>query len=508
MKTKVIFSKEKLYKGVETLAEAVGSTLGPKGQSVLILTDQGPRITKDGVTVAGYIDLKDQEEWAGSKVVSESARATVDSAGDGTTTSIILANEIIKNAKDIEGTVDAIKGIHTASLDVLRELEGRTKELTPEMIKHIAYVATNNDKDLSEIVSEAFIESGDDGIVDVAVTPHQSDVTLDIRPGSFVHSGFKNSSFINNEKTRTLELGESDILVSTLTIDDHRKILHLLEHAIKSKRPLILIAETGQEFDEAFMMNIAKKNLTGCIINPGGMITSEGIKDLAKLVNATYFDNSHGNNLSHVKVSDLGQVDKATISETFSLFTVDNPGDVSGNVENLKAQIEKSDNEFSKRDLKARLSMLSGKYATIKVGAPTMSALGEIKDRIDDAVFAVGAAQKHGYLPGGGVCLRDISNTLKTKEATTCFEKGKEALLTAIIAPYNKILSNAGLKPNDSLKEGFGIDASSGKEVDMVKAGIIDPSFVTVQAVVNATSSATALLSTNATIIKEIEDGI
>ena len=506
MKTKVIFSKDKLYNGVETLAKAVGSTLGPKGQSVLILTEQGPRITKDGVTVSGYIDLKDQEEWAGSQVVAESAAATVSSAGDGTTTSIILANEIIQNAKDLENPVDVIKGIHAASLDVLRELEERTEELTPEMIKHIAYVSTNNDESLSEIISEAFIESGEDGIVDVMVTPHQSEITLDIRPGSFVRSGFKNRSFINNTKQQVAEFDKADILVSTLTIDDHRKILHLLENAIKTKKPLIIIADTAQEFDEAFGMNVAKKNLEGCIINPGGHVTSEGIKDLAKLVNATYFDNSHGNNLSHVKVKDLGHVDKTVIGESFSLFTVDNPGDVSENVENLKSQIEATDNEFTIRDLKSRLSMLSGKYATIKVGAPTVSALGEIKDRVDDAVFAVGAAQKHGYLPGGGVCLRDISNKLKGGKPENSFDLGRQAFLKAIHAPYHKILSNAGLTNVAFLSDGQGIDASNGNKVDMVKVGIIDPAFVTVQAVVNATSSATALLSTNATVIKDEDE--
>ena len=506
MKTIVTFSKDKLYAGVETLAKAVGSTLGPRGRTVLIKTESGPRITKDGVTVAGYIDPTDQEEWMGSQVVSESARATVNSAGDGTTTSIILANEIIQNAKDIEGTVDAIKGVHKASTDVLRELEKRNKILTPEMIQQIAYVATNNDKELSKVISKAFVESGDDGIVDVQVTPHQSNVTLDIRPGSFVPSGFKNRSFITNAKNQTAEFENADILVSTLTIDDHRKILHLLEHAIKNKRPLIIIAETGQEFDEAFNMNVAKGNLTGCIISPGGQVTSEGLRDLAKLLNATYFDNSHGNNLSHIKVKDLGIVNKSIIGESFSLFTIDDPGDVTDNIANLKSQIDKCENEFSKRDLKGRLSMLSGKYATIKVGAPTISALGEVKDRIEDAVFAVGAARKHGYLPGGGVSLRDISIQLKGDDTSTCYKKGREALLNAISAPYHKILSNAGIDSTGVQKEGWGIDASNGKEVDMVKAGIIDPSFVTIQTIVNATSSATALLGTNATIIEDKTD--
>lgn len=508
MNTKVKFSKEKLYKGVEVLAEAVGSTLGPKGRTVIIEHENGfPYITKDGVTVAGQIKPSDTLERLGSTIVSQSAQSTVRAAGDGTTTSIVLSNAIIQHAKHIENAVDAIKGIEKASKETLELLEEKTEEMTPEMIGHIAYISTNNSEELGTIVKDAFVESGEDGIVDMQVSATADKVTLEVKPGSFIPNGYANESFINNLKQRTCELEGAMVLVSNLTIDSHTKVLGLLEHAIKTRTPFIVIADTEEEFDEAFVMNVAKGNIQGCVIKPGQFVDTAMLRDLATLLGATYFDNSHGNNLEHITVQDLGKVDKATIGKGYTLFTVEELPDLSENIDTIKGQLETATTDHQKRSLKARLSMLNGKRATITVGAPTQAQRDEIKDRVEDAIQAIGAAHDFGYLAGGGVSLRDASRHLVLKlkgESGSSFNEGYSAFIEALNAPYKKILSNSGIElPKYDQDFGNGVDASNGEYVNMIKAGIIDPALVTKQAVVNATSSACALLHTKATIIKD-----
>ena len=499
MKREAKFSKEKLYLGVEKLAEAVGSTLGPKGRPVLIEDQPGhPYPTKDGVTVARNFQLSDSEENLGARLVAQAAASTVSVAGDGTTTSVVLTNEFVQNGSS---DVDFVKGMQKASEDVLEWLKENKKDTTPESIKHIAHISANSDEKISDIITKAFLETGEDGIVDAVYSPTAPSTTYKVQNGSFVPMGYSHEHFITNMRQRTCELENPIVLVSNSTLHEIGQIEHILPRPIK-EHSIVIIGDTEKNFNEAFIANVAKGNFKGCIVNPGGRTTSDDLRALASLLGGIYFDNANGNNFDYLSNNYWGSASKVVIGQGFSLFTVANNDHVQKEIDELRGMIEEAEGELNKNQLKARLSMLNGKYATITVGGATQAEGLEAKDRVDDAIFAVGAAQKYGYLPGGGVALRDAANALTKKKGATPFDAGYNFLLRAIYAPVNKILENAGIDPANSFNEfGHGIDASNGKYVNMEEAGIIDPAFVTESALKNSVSAASTLLLTKATLI-------
>ena len=497
MKREARFSKERLLKGVEKLAEAVGSTLGPKGRPVLIEDQPGhPYLTKDGVTVANNFQLTDSEENLGARLVAQAAASTVSVAGDGTTTSVVLTNELVQNGSD---DVDFVKGMQKALQDVVEFLESEKKEMTPEMIKHIAHISANSDDKVSDIITEAFVETGDDGIVDAQYSPVATETSLEVKNGSFIRAGYSHQHFITNARQRTCELENPIVLVSNATLNEVGQITHILPKPIKG-RSIVVIAQTEKNFNEAFVANVAKGNFKGCIISPGAGVTSDDLRDLAKLLGGIYFDNANGNNFDYLSENYWGSALKVIIGQQFSLFTVESNDHVKDRIEELKDMIKNEASEMLKGQYKARLSMLNGKYATITVGAATQAEGLEIKDRVDDAIFAVGAAQKFGYLPGGGVALRDASNELSRKEEATPFAAGYNFLLESVKAPEKKILDNAGIAKED-LPKGTGIDASTGIVQNMEQVGIIDPAYVTISALKNSVSAASNLLLIKASLI-------
>ena len=503
MKRTLSLEKKKMYQGVEKLEIGVGSTLGPAGRPAIIEDQPGhPKLTKDGVTVAKFMNLPDAEENLGAKLVAQAASATVKSAGDGTTTSIVLANAIINAGREEEVSVDFVKGIEEASKEVVKHLEGAKTELTEEYIYNIAHISTNNDDELAKVIADAFIKSGRDGVVDVREAPNQTSVTLDVKPGSYIPVGYTHQHFINNVEMRSCESENPLILVSNATLDEVVQLESLFEFAIQNRRPIIIIGDPNENFSAGFINNVARGTLAkgSCIIQPGMGVTMDGLRDLAALLGATYFDNAQGNSLDFVTPEFFGTASEVKVHFGYTLFNVESNDHVNDKIESLKTLIEESDPSYIE-DYKNRLRMLNGKYATLKVGAPTKAMALEIKDRVDDAVQAVGSARDGGYLPGGGVALRDASNKIERKEEKCDKCEGYNFLLDAIKAPNKKILENAGLPFQDDLEDGFGVDATSGKVVNMVDKGIIDPAFVTIQSVINATSAASALLLSGATLI-------
>ena len=430
--------------------------------------------------------------------MAQAAASTVTVAGDGTTTSVVLTNEMVQNG---ESDVDFVKGLQKASEDVLEHLKERKYDLTPDSIKHIAYISANSDEKISDIITDAFTQTGEDGIVDAVYNPQAPSTSLEVKNGSFVPMGFTHEHFITNIRQRTCELDEPIVLVSNSTLHEIGQIEHILPRPIK-EHSIVIIADTEKNFNEAFIANVAKKNFKGCIINPGARVGSDDLRALAKLLGGIYFDNANGNNFDYLSDNYWGRADKVVVGQQFCLFTVPSNDHVKNEIEDLKSMIEETEGELNKNQLKSRLSMLNGKYATITVGGATQAEGLETKDRVDDAIFAVGAAQRYGYLPGGGVALRDASNAITKDSSTTAFAAGYNFLLRAITAPYVKILENAGIDPADSKNEfGHGINASTGKYVDMVEAGIIDPAYVTESALINSVSAASTLLLTKATLI-------
>ena len=497
MKREAKFSKDSLLLGVEKLATAVGSTLGPKGRPVLIEDQPGhPYPTKDGVTVARNFNLANSEENLGARLVAQAAASTVSVAGDGTTTSVVLTNEFVQNG---ESDVDFVNGMKKASEDVLEWLKEEKKEMTDESIRNIAHISANSDKKISDIITKAFIETGEDGIVDAEYSPVAAETSLSVKNGSFVRMGYSHQHFITNMKQRTCELSEPIVLVSNATLHEIGQIEHILPRPIKDQS-LVIIADTEKNFNEAFIANVAKKNFQGCIINPGAGVLADDLRDLAALLGGLYFDNANGNNFDYLSTNYWGSAEKVIIGQGFTLFTVDSNDHVKDRIETLKELIEE-DEGGNIKGYQNRLSMLNGKYATITVGGATQAEGLETKDRVDDAIFAVGAAQKYGYLPGGGVALRDASNALKQLDEASPYAAGYNFLLRSLKAPEEKILSNAGIPPMLDYVKGHGTDASNGEAVNMIEAGIIDPAFVTESALINSVSAASTLLLTQATLI-------
>ena len=507
MKRNLSLEKKRLYDGVEKLSVAVGSTLGPQGRPVLIEDQPGhPKLTKDGVTVASFLNLSHPEENLGARLVAQAAQATVSAAGDGTTTSTVLANAIVDAArKNGEVSVDFIKGIEDASKAIVAQLEEDKKELTEEQIYNIAHISANNDDALAKIIAEAFIETGTDGIVDAQFDPLAQEVGLEIKGGSFIQAGYSHQHFITNKKHRTCELKNPLILVSNATFNEVSQIEHILGDPIRDRRPIVIIAQTEKNFNEAFISNVTRGVFQGCIIDPGQRVVSDDLRDLALLLGAKYFDNANGNSFDYVDKTFWGEADEVTIAQSVALFAIPNNDHVADRIEELRELIEETENEHLAGEYKGRLAMLNGKYATIKIGAPTQAEALEIKDRIDDAVFAVGSAQKYGYLPGGGYGLINAGAKVydSAPEADTDYGKGYDWMIQSTTSPNETILNNAGLDvPEFTTDElNLGVDARTGEIVDLVENGIIDPAYVTIQAVINATSASVALLSSKATLI-------
>ena len=302
------------------------------------------------------------------------------------------------------------------------------------------------------------------------------------------------------------------MLVSNATLHEMAQIEHILGKPVRDGRPIVIIGDFEKNFSESFIANVTKGVIKGCLIEPGARVNSDLLKDLAKLLGGIYFDNANGNSFDYVSENYWGEAESIIISPSYTLFSIKGNDHVQERIKDLQDLIEEGGEDWLIAGFKERLALLNGKYATIKVGAPTQAEAMEVKDRVDDAVFAVGSAQSHGYLPGGGVALRDVANKLFNKfHEIGCVSPSPQGegylhLLNALYAPYACILENAGIENANYKKEfGHGVDASNGEYVDMVEAGIIDPAFVTMQAVVNGTSAACALLSSKASLIIEDE---
>ena len=513
MKRNLSLDKKRLYKGVEKLAIAVGSTLGPQGRPVLIEDQPGhPKLTKDGVTVAAYLSLSDTEENLGARLVAQAAQATVSAAGDGTTTSTVLAHAIVQAAEKGEVSVDFIKGIEDASKHVVEALEDLKKDLTKDQIYNIAYISANNDAELARLIADAFIETGDDGIVDAQYSAVAKESSLGIKGGSFIQAGMSHQHFITNQKHRTCELKNPVILISNATLHEVGQIEHILGDPIREGRPVVIIADTEKNFTEAFISNVTRGVFKGCIINPGGRVTNDDLRDLADLLKGIYFDNANGNSFDYVSSNYWGEADEVTIGTEVALFAIPSNDHVSDRIEDLREMIETAEHEWQRDQYKARLAMLNGKYATLTIGAPTQAEAMEVKDRVDDAIFAVGSAQKYGFLKGGGYGLLEAAGKVweetPDEYAETDYGQGWLHFIHSCTSPNDKILENAGLNAPEITPDNshMGVDARNGELVDLVEHGIIDPAYVTIQAVVNGTSAAIALLSSKASLIIDESD--
>ena len=493
-------ASDQIMEGVKKLANAVSSTLGASGKCVIYEDALGrPVITKDGVTVAESVVLLHPVENIGATLIKEAARNTVKEAGDGTTTSTVLAYSLLKTVNEKAGDekLRSLKaGIISGAEKVKSYLEKSKIEVEGEMLKNVATISCNNDKELGDKIGEAYEKVGKNGVV-LMEESDTNETYVNFVEGVQFDSGLKSPHLVTDRDKHAAVLDDPYVLIVSSPIPNIRKIQSVLEHVIKNKKSLLIIASVEQQPFGTLLSNKVKGNLKVNIVDtPGfGITKQETLEDLALLTGATIINEELGDDLDLISPEVLGYAKKSVTDDKTTVLQTLEEIDVTERVLDVTKKIESESNPFFKKKLEQRLSMLTGKVGVICVGADSKIELKEKKDRIEDAIYATKAAYKEGIVAGGGIALLNASNNLKPSN------KGEEILFEAIKAPYYTILDNAGIievkKPTGKNR---GIDVKSGKEVDMIKAGIIDPVLVTKSALKNAVSVVTTIISADCVI--------
>jgi len=494
-------AKSKIIAGVDKLARAVKSTLGASGKCVIYEDARGnPVITKDGVTVAESVVLFDPVENLGATLIKEAAKNTVKEAGDGTTTATVLAEALLKevnNPRYKDLSIRFIKqGISSALTKVNDYLTDKAIEVKGSMLKDISSISCNNDRELGEIISEAYTKVGKDGVVFME-SSETEETYVEIVDGVQFDSGITSSHFITDTEKHEAVLEEPLVLIVGSEIPNIRKIQPILEHVIKHKKELLIVAQVDTQLKSALMMNKVKGNIKVNIIDlPGfGPTKEDTVQDLAFLTGATVINEELGDDMDLITIDCLGKAEKAvTDSKNTVITTIDLGNDLTERIENVKKAIKNEKSPFLKKKVKDRLAMLSGKVGMVKVGADSKVELKEKKDRVEDAIYATKAALKEGIVAGGGVALLNASQEI------TPSTWGEEILLNAIKAPYHVILDNAGIEEQDEPMLGHGIDVTTGDKCEMIASGIIDPVLVTKSALKNAVSVVSTIISADCII--------
>ena len=496
-------AQKKVIAGVEKLAKAVKSTLGASGKCVIYEDGRGkPVITKDGVTVAQSVVLFDPVENIGATLIKESASNTVEEAGDGTTTATVLAESLIKNfyKRNLEGfNLREVKdGMQTAYKKVLNYLEKSKIDVNDDMLDHVATISCNNDGELGAVISDAWSKVGKNGVV-LMENSDTNDTYIDIVDGIQMSCPLTSTHFITDKDKQVCELDNPLVLICANEIPNVRKIQVVLEYAIQNNRSILVVSPVAQQVKSAMLMNKAKGNIKVNIINlPGfGPTKQDTIEDLAILTGAKVINEELGDDINMITPDHLGEIDycvtdnKSTIITTLEGFSED----IDNRIKKVEKLISKEKNGFIKKKLEERLSMLSGRVAVIKVGADSQVELKEKRDRVEDAIHATKAALQEGIVAGGGVALLNASQNIKPSNI------GEEILLESITSPFHTILENAGIEQiAPRPKEGLGVNVVTGKSVNMVKAGIIDPVLVTKSALKNAVSVVSTIVSADCVI--------
>ena len=493
-------ANNQIIAGVEKLANAVKSTLGASGKCVIYEDALGrPVITKDGVTVAESVVLLHPVENIGATLIKQAARNTVREAGDGTTTSTVLANSLLKITNkhlDEEKVRELKAGIISGANKVKIYLDKTSTPVKGQMLQNVAIISCNNDKELGVKIGEAYEKVGKNGIV-LMEESDTNETYVDFVEGVQFDSGLKSTHLITDKDKHTAVLDDPYVLIVSSPIPNIRKIQSVLEHVIKSKRSLLIVADMEQQPYATLLSNKVKGNIKVNIVDvPGfGLTKQDTMDDLALLTGAMIINEELGDDLDLINPDVLGSVKKSVTDEKSTVLQIEQSVDVTHRVEEVTKSIETETNPFFKKKLEQRLSMLTGKVGIVYVGADSEVELKEKKDRVEDAIHATKAAYKEGIVAGGGIALLNAANNLKAKN------KGEEILFEAIKAPYYTILDNAGIiEIKKQTIKNRGIDVKTGKEVNMIKAGIIDPVLVTKSALKNAVSVVTTIVSADCVI--------
>jgi chaperonin GroEL len=425
-------------------------------------------------------------------------------AGDGTTTATVLAHSLLQEMNEATEhySIREIKNAVQKSLEkIIKYLDSKSVKIKDEMLEDVASISCNNDVDLGRIIADAYKSVGENGVV-LMEESDTEETFSEIVDGVQFDCGIKSPHLITDKEKNKAILENPYVLIVASKIPSIRKIQSVLEHVIKEKRSLLIVAQMEQQPMAALLMNKVKGNINVNIIDtPGfGATKMDTMQDLATITGAQVINEELGDDLDLIQPDVLGQAIKAVTDATSTVITIEQmPDEAKERIDLVNKKIKSEKNPFIKQKLEQRLAMLSGAVAILKVGANSKIELKEKKDRVEDAIYAVRAAIKEGIVAGGGVALRDASKKLKDKDSP------EKILCNAIKAPYKKILDNAGIDYGADIKEGQGINVVTGKTVNMAKHGIIDPVLVTKTALTNAVSVATTILSADC-VISNVRD--
>ena len=490
--------KNRIYAGVNKLAEAVKSTLGASGKCVIYEDARGkPVITKDGVTVAESVVLFDPVENIGATLIKEASRNTVKEAGDGTTTAIVLAQSLLKQSTSATDNIRNVKlGIHSGLDKINAYLDKKSIDVKDEMLASVATISCNNDAELGDTIANAYKVVGRNGIV---LMEESEDNTTHVETvdGVQLECGLTSPHLSTDKDKQRAVLDNPLVLIVSSTIPNVRKIQNVLEHVIKNRKSLLIVADVEQSVKAALLMNKVKGNINVNIIDlPGfGPTKQETVEDLAFLTGAKVINEELGDDMDFIDPTVLGKAVKSVTDSNTTVLTVADVPDLSDRIESVREKIKVEKNPFIKRKIEQRLAMLSGSVGIIRVGADSKVELKEKKDRVEDSIYAVKAALKEGIVAGGGIALLNASQKIKPEN------EGERIILEAIKAPYYTILDNAGMGDSVTpVKQGYGIDVVTGKNVDMIKEGVIDPVMVTKTALKNAVSVVSTIISADCII--------
>jgi chaperonin GroEL len=522
-------SRQAILRGVNTLANAVKVTLGPKGRNVVIEKKFGsPVITKDGVTVAKEIELKDTLENMGAQMVREVASKTSDVAGDGTTTATVLAQAIYRDGvktvaaganpmalkRGIEKAVAAICGTDKDGERSKGYLDTLSKPVSGDMIAQVGTISANNDETIGRIIAEAMKKVGKDGVITVEES-RTMETSLEVVEGMQFDRGYLSPYFVTDPERMECVIDDAYILINEKKISTMKDLLPLLEQIAKGGKPLLIIAEeVDGEALATLVVNKLRGTLQVCAVKaPGfGDRRKAMLQDIAILTGGKAITEDLGIKLENVQLQDLGRAKKITVDKDNTTI-VEGKGkgaEIEGRVKEIRSQIEKSTSDYDREKLQERLAKLVGGVAVIKVGAATETEMKEKKARVEDAMHATRAAVEEGIVPGGGVALVRSAAALDNLKLKGDEQIGADIVRRALEEPLRHIVGNAGEegaivvgKIKDSNDHNFGYNAQSGKFEDLVKAGVIDPTKVARTALQNAGSIAALMLTTEA-LVSEI----
>jgi len=524
MAKQLIFDEEgrrKILKGVETLAKAVKVTLGPKGRNVVIEKKFGsPTITKDGVTVAKEIELKEPFENIGAQLVKEVAEKTSDVAGDGTTTATVLAENIFREGmKNVTAGANPMalkRGIDKAVEVVVEEIKKLSKTVKDKKeIAQVAAIAANSDKNIGNLIADAMDKVGKDGVITVEEAKSTA-TNLDVVEGMQFDQGYLSPYFATDTDKMTALLEDPYILIYEKKISNLKDMLPLLEKIARSSKPLLIIAEDVEgEALATLVVNKIRGTLACCAVKaPGyGDRRKAMLEDIAILTGGKAITEDLGIKLENIDLEDLGRAKRVRVDKenTTIIEGAGSSSDIQARISQIKRQIEETDSDYDREKLQERLAKLAGGVAVINVGAATETEMKEKKARVEDALHATRAAVEEGIVPGGGVALIRALPALEKLSLEGDEQIGLNIVRRAIESPLRQLLDNAGLESSiitEKVKESktnMGYDVSSDKIVDMLSAGIIDPAKVTRTALENAASIASLLITTECLVADEPE---